>query len=215
MNIRPEWLRETVPACKEPEEWASALIVATDAFGILSPYEISAFLAQGAHESSSFNSLAENLNYRWDRLAKIPGWKNRFPPEVAKRVGRVDGNGGHKADQIAIANIAYAYKNGNGSEQSGDGWAYRGSGILGLTGLTNFTLCAKAIGIDIVTNPGLVRTDKIVAAKTGAWFWMSNRLSSVLTERGFDATTKVINPGMLGAVERRSLFDAFLSAIKE
>ena len=41
--------------------------------------------------------------------------------------------------KIVLANIAYANKNGNGDYNSGDGWRFRGSGLVQITGRKNYS----------------------------------------------------------------------------
>lgn len=54
------------------------------------------------------------------------------PNDLALKYGRSSQNN-YKANQKMIANIAYANDDGNGDVQSGDGWRYRGRGIIQIT----------------------------------------------------------------------------------
>ncbi|HCE9914838.1 TPA: glycoside hydrolase family 19 protein, partial [Pseudomonas aeruginosa] len=110
-----------------------ALNVAMGRFGITSPVRVVAFLAQVGHESSQLTRLVENLNYSAQGLAAT--WPSRYlgadgqPNALAQRLAR---------KPRAIANNAYASRNGNGDEASGDGWRYRGRGLLQITGRSNY-----------------------------------------------------------------------------
>ena len=50
-----------------------------------------------------------------------------------------------------IANRVYANRMMNGDENSGDGWKYRGRGLIQLTGKFNYTKFSKAIDIPLTT----------------------------------------------------------------
>ncbi len=54
----------------------------------------------------------------------------------------------------ALANKCYANRTGNGDEASGDGWKYRGRGLIQLTGKANYAALAKDVTVDFVKNPG-------------------------------------------------------------
>lgn len=83
------------------------------------------FLAQVCYESAYFNRLVEVLNYTADRIPEV--WKRLKP-----RAAELAHNG------VALANAAYANINGNGNEASGDGWMFRGRGLIMLTGRGNY-----------------------------------------------------------------------------
>ena len=76
------------------------------------------FIGQVAHESDGFRRFVENLNYSTpQRIAVI--W-----PRLSTRAHELVKN------PAALANAAYANRLGNGSEQSGDGYRFRGRGLL-------------------------------------------------------------------------------------
>lgn len=192
-------LQAGVPAC-DAKVWHPAIINALEWFQIRS---VSAFVAQCAHESSAFRRLEESFNYTPEALRKIPGWSKRFTPEMAQELGRT---ASHPANQRQIANIAYADRYGNGPVESGDGWTFRGSGLIQLTFRDNFRAAAKGIGVPIESSPQLVRNDPETAALSAAWFWHAKGLDAVLSRGTIHDVTRVINPGMLGKSERAALF---------
>lgn len=160
-------------------------------WGILTPRQQAAFLGQCGHECGNFTKLEEGLSYAADRLMKI--WPKRFPTmEVAQKYAR---------NPKALANYVYANRMGNRDEASGDGWRFRGSGWLQLTGHDNFYHAGKACGVDFVMNPDLVRTPKY-AAMTAGWFWSTHNCNA-LAEKGDNlALTKKINGGTIGLDDR-------------
>lgn len=162
-----------------------------DRWGIRTARQQAAFIGQCGHECGNFTKLEEGLSYAADRLMKI--WPKRFPTmEVAQKYAR---------NPKALANYVYANRMGNRDEASGDGWRFRGSGWLQLTGHDNFYHASKACGVDFVMNPDLVRTPKY-AAMTAGWFWATHNCNE-LAERGDNlALTKKINGGTIGLDDR-------------
>jgi putative chitinase len=162
-----------------------------DRWGIKTPRQQAAFIGQCGHECGNFTKLEEGLSYAADRLMKI--WPKRFPTmEIAQKYAR---------NPKALANYVYANRMGNRDEASGDGYRFRGSGWLQLTGHDNFYHAGKACGFDYVMNPDLVRTPQH-AAMTAGWFWSThdcNRLAEVGDNL---ALTKKINGGTIGLNDR-------------
>lgn len=162
-----------------------------DRWGIKTVRQQAAFIGQCGHECGNFTKLEEGLSYAADRLMKI--WPKRFPNmEIANKYAR---------NPKALANFVYANRMGNRDEASGDGWRFRGSGWLQLTGHDNFYHAGKACGVDFVMNPDLVRTPKY-AALTAGWYWATHNCNE-LAERGDNlALTKKINGGTIGLDDR-------------
>jgi len=160
-------------------------------WNINTPQRQAAFIGQCGHECGNFKILEENLNYSADRLVKI--WPKRFTSlEMAQPYNR---------NPKAIANKVYGGRMGNRDEASGDGWRFRGSGWLQLTGHDNFYHAGKAIGQDFVMNPDLVRTPEF-AAQTAGWFWSTHNCNAKADVKDWTGLTKIINGGVLGLNER-------------
>lgn len=163
--------------------------------GINSDKEIAEFCAQCAHESGGFRRLVENLSYSAEGLART--WPKRFalangaPNELAHRIAR---------NPEMIGNNAYANRMGNGEPASGDGWKYRGRGIIQLTGKSNYQCAQDALGIECVDNPDMVSGIEC-AARIAVWFWVKNKCGSAST---FESQTKIINGGTKGLDDRKA-----------
>src|SRR5437899_5679617 len=113
---------KAVPAARPIDlaKYVDALDEALERYTINTPPRIAAFIAQVAHESGDFRLAQENLNYSWQAQRKT--WPSRFPTdEIAQ---------GYDRQPERIANHAYANRNGNGDEASGDGWRFRGRGLI-------------------------------------------------------------------------------------
>jgi putative chitinase len=160
-------------------------------FGIATPICQAAFIAQCGHESGNFKKLEEGLSYSADRLMKV--WPKRFPTlESAQPYAR---------NEKALANKVYANRMGNRDEASGDGYRFRGSGWLQLTGHDNFYHSGKACGVDFVMNPDLVRTQQY-AAMTAGWFWSTHKCNEKAQAQDWVGLTKIINGGTVGIDDR-------------
>ena len=100
-----------------------------------------------------------------------------------------------------IANSVYSLRMGNRDENSGDGYRFRGRGIIQLTGHSGYFHAGKALGVDFVANPDLVSTPKY-AALTGGWFWSTHNLNAPADALDYVKCTKIINGGTIGLDDR-------------
>ena len=73
INLTVAHVKAMIPANNEPETWHSFCMEYFEEYEINTPNRIAGFFAQGAHESSDFIVLIENLNYSWDRLIAVFG----------------------------------------------------------------------------------------------------------------------------------------------
>ena len=149
------------------------------------------FLAQCSHESQGFTNFVENTNYTSaERLVKI------FPTHfltlqvVSYYINK----------PIAIANTIYADRLGNGNYASGDGWKYRGAGIIQITGKTAQLEAVAACGLK--DNTDLAKTDG--AVHSACWWWDKHNLNTYADQDLFTGETRVINGGTNGLPDRLS-----------
>lgn len=171
------------------------LRAACDRFDIVTGPRLAGFVAQCRVESGDFVKLEENLNYRTpERLRAIFPSRITSLADAASLIPR-----GPKA----IASRVYAGKNGNGSEATGDGWAYRGRGLIQLTGRSNYHDAGMELGFNYIEAPDLVATPQH-ACLTAAWYWHVRKLNHLADSAQWDAITRAVNgPGMLHADLRR------------
>lgn len=202
-NITPAQLStmlDTPDADARAARWSEALNQCMQACAIGTPVRQAAFLAQVLVESSVLARLEESLNYSAQRLRQV--WPQRFPTDaMAARYA-------HNA--VALANFVYAGRMGNGDEASGDGWRYRGRGLIQLTGRDNYARFAQDMRVDALGTPDLL-LQPAGAALSAAWFWRTNGLNELADRASgpdadavFVQITKRINGGTLGLNERRA-----------
>lgn len=169
-------------------------------FSITSNVRMAAFLAQTGHESTQLTALVENLNYSAQGLAAT--WPSRYRG--------ADGQPNALANQIArnpplIANTTYAGRNGNGPASSGDGWLYRGRGLLQVTGRANYRAAGAGIGQPLEDQPELLEQADF-AAMSAAWWWSANGLNDLADAGRFEDITRRINGGLNGQADRLALW---------
>ena len=173
-----------------PDTLGASLDDAASEWGINTDQRAQMFLAQIAHESAGFTSYEENLNYSADRLLQI------FPKYFT---------GANVADYSRqprkIASRVYAGRMGNGDEASGDGWSYRGRGLIQLTGLTNYRQASMGLATDFVIAPDLVEIPDM-AALVAAWYWNTRGCNELADANDFTGITKRINGGLNGLNDR-------------
>jgi len=172
-------------------EWVDALNETFARFNLTTNNQKAMFIGQCSHESGNFRLLQENLNYKAATLMKL--WPKRFPTlEVANQ---------YAGNARAIANKVYADRMGNRDEASGDGYRFRGKGLVQLTGHSNHFHAGKALGVDFVMQPDLVATPKY-AALTAGWFWETHKLNPPADALDYTKVTKIINGGTIGLDDR-------------
>ena len=137
------------PATKNIDEVVGIIDKYRMKFGLNTDMRLAQFLAQVREEvGPEFKVIRESLNYKEEAVLKM--WPNRISISDAEKYARDEDT--PKANQEAIANLAYANRLGNGAADSGDGWKYRGAGCLQITGKSNFAevqkRCVKYAGAE-------------------------------------------------------------------
>lgn len=163
-------------------------------FNIDTPLRVAAFIAQTGHESGQFATVEENLNYSANALLRV--FSKYFPtPGKADLYAR---------KPVSIGNLVYANRMGNGDEASGDGYRYRGRGLIQITGKNNyvdFFLYAK-----VPQNPDYLTTPK-GACQSAGWFWWKNQLNTWADKGDIKELTRRINGGYNGLEERTNFYN--------
>lgn len=190
-----EMVKVLFPATKNIDEVVGIVEKYRMKFGLDTGMRLAQFLAQVREEvGPEFKVMRESLNYSEEALPKL---YKAFNEKLADTYGR---NAEHKANQEAIANIAYANKLGNGNADSDgdgdmdaddDGYKYRGAGCLQITGKGNFAevqkRCVKYAGkeMDPNTLEGFI--------VFGMAFWMWKDIYNRADTGNPDKVTEVIN----------------------
>lgn len=172
-----------------------------------------AFLAQVGHESGRLRSLVENLNYRADRIRQI-GQASAVGSRWRSLVPRADELGG-KPERFASA--VYGGRMGNGPESSGDGWKFRGRGLIQLTGRANYQAAAEGLGLPLLDQPELLEHAEH-AAQSAAWWWAKHGLNELADAGRFQDIGSIINtgkPGRVpnGAADRKAIYEKALKVL--
>lgn len=205
MSFTIELFAEAFPKAdpKNIERFYQPLADAMEEFEIDTPQRQAMFLAQCCHESAYFRAVSENLNYSADGLRRV------FP----KYFRDVDPNAYARKPE-KIANRVYANRMGNGNEASGDGWRFRGRGLIQLTGKNNYIACGEGLEMDLLEDPSYLETPE-GAARSAAWFWWNNDLNQFADKDDIVTCTKRINGGTIGLDDRRALWTRALSYFKD
>jgi putative chitinase len=184
-----EKILAVAPKCAMP--LALALESEMPKYGINTIPRQAMFLAQCCHESGGLTQFVENLSYSAEGLMRT--WPSRFRALAAAIP--------YARNPERLANHVYADRLENGNEASGDGWKFRGRGIIQLTGRVNYRKAGDGIGVDLIGFPDGMLLPKNSAA-VACWFWQSNGLNSLADTGQFQAITKRINGGLNGEADR-------------
>jgi len=189
-------LEELLTGNNQPDDWFKIMCKVLPKYEITTVERVAGFIAQCGHESRDFSVLTENLNYSASAL-------NKIFPKYFERAGRNAAD--YHRQPEAIANIIYANRMGNGDTASGDGWYYRGGGILQLTGFNNYSQFGAYIGISAQSAAEYVRT-KEGALESACWFWKENNLNRYCDRQDIVGLSKRINGGTHGMDDRKERY---------
>ncbi|BDT70430.1 hypothetical protein os1_46230 [Comamonadaceae bacterium OS-1] len=169
-----------------------------DAFTISdSPLRIAHFMAQMLHESGAFTIQFENLNYSAERLPKV--WPKRFQP-----IGQLDpAVFAHNPEKLA--NEVYGGRMGNVAP--GDGFKFRGRGLLQLTGKDSYLEATTILRKNFADAPEFKNEpDEVISAKwclkVAAAEWFSKGCNKIADQDAIHKVTQTINGGQVGIAER-------------
>jgi len=192
-----------IPNLQDANLWFASMGNLLPAFGVTSVKRVAMFLAQTSHESVDYRELEENLNYRATTLEEV------FP-----RYFRDVSVNEYANQPEKIANRVYGGRMGNGDEESGDGWRYRGRGILQITGKDNYAECSQALYGDtrLLDNPDLLTTTDGAMGSAG-WYWTTRALNEWSDTENIREVTRRINGGYNGLADRMQRYHRALSIL--
>lgn len=198
-----EKLNEAFPDATEQDviKYYEAFVRVFDEYEINTPTRQAAFIAQVAHESGQLRHVIENLNYSQQGLLRV--FKKYFTPQLAAQYAR-------KPEMIA--NRVYANRMGNGPEESGDGWMFRGRGLIQLTGRDNYTKFAEDMGMSVDEAIQYLETPD-GAVESAAWFWDQRDLNRFADNEDIVTISKRVNGGTNGLQERIELYNHALEVL--
>lgn len=185
--------------------WYVPLCEILPEYGIVTKNRVAGWLSQCGHESGDFQALVENLNYG------APGLLSTFPKYFpTKQLAE-----SYQRNPEKIANRVYGGRMGNGPEPTGEGWEFRGRGILQITGKENYRNCSKALYGD---ENILMETPKLLAEMDGAirsacWYWNSRNINADADRGDVLAMTKKVNGGTKGLDDRQRRWTVCLQAL--
>lgn len=215
--VTPPLLERLGASRADAATYAAPLSRAARECGITAPRQLAAWLANLAHESGRFATLEERLGYTAPRLAAV--WPGRYAVRGPNGAYVRDTAGtGYQPNELArsiagspvqIANLTYADRLGNGPAESGDGWRYRGRGLIQITGRANYRDCGEALGLPLLLRPELL-IEPEHAARSAGWFWARNGLNAHADAGRLDQITRRINGGLNGHGDRVSLYETAL-----
>ncbi|MBN2037632.1 MAG: hypothetical protein JW768_12900 [Chitinispirillaceae bacterium] len=198
-------------------------------YEINTPERIAHFLSQIGHESG-FEATEENLNYSENRMKQIFGCKedgwdgSDCPSEKRKRLKLWENPSNYARKPENLANYVYADRLGNGNEKSGDGYKYRGRGMIQLTGKDNYKKYTEIHNKknpedqkNFVENPDLICSELEYGVESAFVWWSMNNVNSLCngsSEKDIEIVSKKVNGGTIGLEERKKIFQKLYKTLR-
>jgi putative chitinase len=105
------------------------------------------------------------------------------------------------------AQARYEGRNDLGNTQPGDGFKFRGRGLIQTTGRANYYTTGAALGVDLIAQPERL-AEPALAARSAGWYWHQKGLNTLADVGDFELITRRINGGLNGYAERQALYAA-------
>jgi len=204
MLITQQQLQKIAPSLKDDyaKEITDLLNLICPQYGI-TPAAFNCFLATIVHESGEFSIKEESLNYTHaQRIVDV--WPSRF--NLTGSNGKLNANDYVRNPQ-KLANAVYNNRMGNRPDSS-DGWDFRGSGFIQLTGRESFQRYGTYHGItDLEDVAEKLRTLDWWAVDSACWeFAIDKKLIPIAENGDFKTVTLRINGGLIGWNDRLNYY---------
>lgn len=99
-----------------------------------------------------------------------------------------------------------------GNTEPGDGFRYRGRGLIQITGRENYTDAGADLGLDLVNHPELAEKSD-GAVLVALWFWRRRNLNALCDQRDWTGLTRRINGGSNGQAQRLQYINRALAVL--
>jgi putative chitinase len=180
---------------------SAAFMSMAPTYGLTTNARAAALFAQVGHESMGLRRFEENLNYSAKRIPVV--W-----PRLKSRAAELARN------PEGLANAAYANKIGNGDEASGDGYRFRGRGLIQLTGRANYHHYTGLLFKWLLDEPDRL-CDPDMGTVIAMAYWVDNGLNELADKGDIATITRRVNgPAMLGLKERKDHTAQMIAATK-
>lgn len=165
------------------------------------------------------NEIASATGARIDRatewLDAIESAMGEFDIDTAQRKAMFLAQIGHESGGLhwvvelwgpTEAQHRYEGRADLGNAEPGDGYKFRGRGLIQTTGRANYKATGDALGVDLIETPELLGQSPL-AARSAAWFWKSHGLNEQADQGNFITITRRINGGTNGLADRQALYE--------
>lgn len=170
--------------------------------GITTPPRLSHFLAQCLHETGGLSIEWESGAYSASRLMQIFGVGHHSAAITESEAQQLAHNGPAIFERVyGLGNPRKARELGN--THPGDGFRYRGGGIMQTTGRANYARMGQKCGVDFEGHPELVLSAEH-ALKPALAEWTEGNLNAAADRDDIRVITKRINGGYNGLADRES-----------
>jgi len=173
---------------------------------INTPLRIAHFLAQVLHECDEGRITFEDLTYTTQkRLLEIFGVGNHSAAVRPEEADGLLGNPQALAERVyGLGNPKKAKELGN--LKSGDGYRYRGGGLMQTTGGYAYRRYGERWAVDFAGKPELIVSAEH-ALKPAISEWSDNGLNAYADKNDIETITKIINGGFNGLPDRKKRFE--------
>ncbi|SAL49780.1 glycoside hydrolase family protein [Caballeronia terrestris] len=157
------------------------------------------FLTQVFTETNGLRRIDENLMYTAPQLVAVFG--DRLTPQIATQIA---------GDEKKTANYVYGDHLGNKGRDTNDGWDYRGSGYLQMTGRYNFRMRGKETQLQLEKRPDIAR-QPFEGLNTSLSYWTSNNISAIADTNDLRKVRIAINGNRALGLEQSKLWYGYLN----
>ncbi|MFP7572029.1 trypsin-like serine protease [Marivita sp. S2033] len=167
------------------DAFAQALVDASEVFedhGITTRLRMAHFIAQVMTETGGLKRLDENMNYSYATLMRVFSRRTISEPK-ARAIAR---------QPQQIANWVYGARLGNRGRDTQDGWNYRGSGFIQLTGRANFRARGAEVGLPLEDQPEMARQAREGLAAALA-YWSARDINAAADDHDRLRVRKLVN----------------------